>query len=82
MLGRRLLAALVLALNASGETVRGSCKNLLWDVDSCHNGRAVNCNGIELPPGILNNASVPGASNGGPGTGHGLAVNIYGDHGV
>lgn len=79
---RVLLILALLLPPAATAGPSGSCKTLLWDVDSCLNGRAVNCDGIELPPGILNNDSVPGASNGGPGTGHGLAVNIYGDHGV
>lgn len=84
MLASYLRVLLALALLPAGATFgpSKSCKTLLWDVDSCLNGRSPNCSEIELPPGILNNDSVPGPSNGGPGTGHGLSVNIYGDHGV
>ena len=40
---------------------------LVWDVDTSI--------GLTLPSGILN-APASGSVNGGPGTGHGLAVNV------
>ena len=46
---------------------------LVWGVDTSL--------GLALPPGILN-AQASGSVNGGPGTGHGLAVNIYGNMGA
>ena len=39
-------------------------------------------NGVRLPVGIMNTQDAPGSSNGGPGTGHGLAANVYGNRGA
>ena len=47
--------------------------SLVWDVDVT--------SGVRLPVGIMNGAAA-GSSNGGPGTGHGLAANVYGNRGA
>ena len=48
--------------------------SLIWDVDVT--------NGVRLPLEIMNAADAAGSSNGGPGTGHGLAANVYGNRGA
>jgi hypothetical protein len=45
-------------------------KVLIWDVDLSNNV-------TNLPPQILVNTEAEGGMNGGPGTGHGLAANLY-----
>jgi|EP01047_Picozoa_sp_COSAG01_P070163 hypothetical protein len=49
---------------------------LVWDVDQS--------SGVRLPGGIINAPApgVGGRGNGGPGTGHGCAANIYGNQGA
>ena len=50
--------------------------HVIWDVDQS------NAVSSSLPPQIINNRSARGTRNGGPGTGHGSAVNIYGNNGA
>ena len=49
-------------------------KALIWDVDLSL--------GVRLPAEVLNRRGVGGTGNGGPGTGHGLAANLYGNVGA
>lgn len=71
-----LQVAAVLAVLASA-TLAATPRtvHLVWDVDE---SGAVNAS---LPRGIVNSRSA-GGKNGGPGTGHGSAVNIYGNNGA
>jgi hypothetical protein len=62
--------ALLVAHQLASRTV-----HLVWGVDE---SEAVNAS---LPRGIINGRSA-GGKNGGPGTGHGSAVNIYGNNGA
>jgi hypothetical protein len=64
--------ALVAVVHAAAVAPERRTVSLVWNVDQS--------SGVRLPPGILN-AVVPGSSNGGPGTGHGLAANVYGNRG-
>ena len=71
LLALSALAAPVVAPGLGVQEADGPKKiAMVWDCD--------NTVGLRLPRGILNNQRpVGGDKNGGPGTGHGLAVNIY-----
>ena len=70
------VAAVATAAESTAYEALGRTVSIIWDVD---NSQAVN---TSLPSGIINPHAAGGDRNGGPSTGHGAAVNIYGNNGA
>eukprot|EP01043_Picozoa_sp_COSAG02_P008979 COSAG02_NODE_298_length_25350_cov_48.266999_12_plen_392_part_00 len=70
----RVLLLLLSLVFCAAAAQQSRTVSLVWDVDAS--------SGVRLPVGLMNVAGVAGSSNGGPGTGHGLAANVYGNRGA